>query len=159
MSNINYEDHSVKKQNVDYYIYLVHIALADGFISNNEWALLNRIGQKLGFSDNEIDTIVDTARHSDYFPPYELFDRFAQVYEVVKMILADGVIDNNEMRLARSFAIKSSFRENEIPGLLVLLISGIKEGKDEDELFEVYRKMKKAELQPVDSIVSEANTD
>jgi uncharacterized tellurite resistance protein B-like protein len=159
MSTINYEDHSVKKQNIDYYIYLVHIALADGFISNTEWALLNRIGQKLGFSDIEIDTIIDTARHSDYFPPYELSDRFAQVYEVVKMILADGVIDNNEMRLARSFAIKSSFREDEIPGLLVLLISGIKEGKDEDDLFEIYRKMKKVVLQPGVSIVLAANPD
>jgi hypothetical protein len=58
----------------------------------------------------------------------------------VKMILADGVIDKNEMRLANDLAAKSGFQESEIPSLLVLLIRGIKEGKDEEDLFESYKK-------------------
>jgi uncharacterized tellurite resistance protein B-like protein len=143
MNDIHFADHSIKKQNSDYFIYLVHVAIADGSISQSEWILLKRIGQRLGFSDHEIDAIVATASKSDYIPPYELFDRFEQVYEVVKMTLADGVIDNSEMRLASSFAMKSSFRENEIPGLLVLLMSGIKEGKSEEELFEIFRKSRR----------------
>jgi hypothetical protein len=76
----------------------------------------------------------------DYIPPYELSKRFDQVYEIVKMTLADGAISNSEMRLASGFAVKSGFSEREIPKLLVLLISGIKNGKDEESLFEVYKK-------------------
>jgi uncharacterized tellurite resistance protein B-like protein len=143
MNEIKFSDHSLKKQNLDYYIYLVHVALADGIISNREWEMLNRVGQKLGFSETEIDTIIDTSSKSDYFPPYELSERFEQVYEVVKMILADGVIDKNEMRLAATFAMRSSFPENEIPGLLTFLMSGIREGKDEEELFEAYKRAKR----------------
>jgi hypothetical protein len=60
------------------------------------------------------------------------------------MVLSDGIIDKNEMRLATSFAIKSGFNENEIPGLLLLLISGIKQGNDEDDLFELYKKSRKS---------------
>jgi len=56
------------------------------------------------------------------------------------MVLVDGIIDKNEMRLANNFAMKSGFPDDEIPKLLVLLISGIKEGKDEDDLFEKYKK-------------------
>jgi hypothetical protein len=143
MNVIDCADHSKKKQNTDYFVHLVHIALADDIITRTERELLNRIGLRLGFSDLEIDTIIGSASKSDYIPPYELFDRFEQVYEIVKMTLADGVIDKNEIRLAGSFAAKSSFRENEIPGLLVLLISGIREGKNEEELFELYKKTRK----------------
>jgi hypothetical protein len=36
--------------------------------------------------------------------------------------------------------MKSGFRENEIPRLLVLLIGGIRQGKYEDELFKKYKR-------------------
>jgi len=139
MNSIDFSNHPVKKQNIDYFVHLVHIALSDGIISKNELDLLNRIGKKLGFEDNDISTIIGTANKTDYIPPYDLFDRFEQVYEIVKMTLVDGTIDKNEIRLASSFAAKSNFKENDIPGLLVLLISGIRQGKNEEELFEVYK--------------------
>ena len=55
------------------------------------------------------------------------------------MTLADGAIDKNEIRIATSFAIKSGFDEDEIPSLLLLLINGIKKGKNESELLENYK--------------------
>lgn len=143
MTILNYFDHPLKKQNLDYFTHLVRIAKVDDIISNTEQELLYRIGHKLGFTDPEIDTLIETTDKSDYIPPYELSKRFDQVYEIVKMTLADGVIDKNEMRLANGFAIKSGFNESEIPNLLVLLIHGIREGKDEDELFETYMKERK----------------
>ncbi|MCX6327434.1 MAG: hypothetical protein NT144_12425 [Bacteroidia bacterium] len=143
MSILNYFDHPIKKQNIDYFVHLVRIAKADDVISNHELELLHRIGKKLGFADPEINNLIESTGKSDFIPPYELSKRFDQVYEIVKMTLADGLVDNNEMHLARGFAIKSGFNENEIPNLLVLLIRGIKEGKDEEDLFELYKKEKK----------------
>ena len=144
MNNIDFSDHSIKKQNIDYFVHLVRIAKADDIISNPELELLNRIGKKLGFSDLAIDNLIESTGKSDYIPPYELSGRFEQVYEIVKMTLADGVIDKNEMRLASSFASKSNFKDDEIPNLLVMLINGIKQGKDEEDLFEQYKKYKKS---------------
>jgi hypothetical protein len=144
MNTSEYFDHPIKKQNKDYFIYLVRIAKADDNVTGPELQSLHRIGRRLGFTDPEIDKLVITTAKSDYIPPYELSKRFEQVYEIVKMTLADGIIDNHEMRLASSFAIKSGFSENEIPGLLVLLLNGIKQGKDEDELFESYKKERKS---------------
>ena len=140
MNTLEFFNHSVKKQNIEYFVHLVRIALADDIITNNELALLHRIGKKLGFTDPEIENLIDTTGKSDYIPPYELAQRFEQVYEVIKMILADGNIDKNEIRLASGFASISGFRESEIPNLLVLLIKGIKQAKDHEELFETYKK-------------------
>jgi hypothetical protein len=143
MNIVNFFDHPGKKQNKEYFVHLVRIAKADDTISNSELELLHRIGRKLGFTDPEIENLIATTDKSDYIPPYELSKRFEQVYEIVKMTLADGVIDNHEMRLATSFAIKSGFDDSEIPRLLGLLLSGIKQGKDEEELFEVFKKDRK----------------
>jgi hypothetical protein len=144
MNILSYTNHPVKKQNIEFFIHLVRIAIADDIISNNEMLLLHRIGSKLGFTDPEIDTLIDSTAKSDYIPPNEFSKRFEQVYDIVKMTLADGIIDKDEMRLASSFATKSGFKENEIPKLLVLLISGIKQGINEEDLFEAYKKERKA---------------
>ena len=140
MKTLEYFDHPVKKQNIEYFVQLVRIALADDIITTNEMELLHRIGKRLGFTEPEIVNIIETTGKSYYIPPYELSARFEQVYDIVNMTLADGVIDKNEMRLANIFAAKSGFLDSEIPNLLLLLIRGIREGKDEEELFEYYKK-------------------
>jgi hypothetical protein len=143
MSHLDYFEQPQKKQNKEYFVHLVRIAKADDVVSLNELELLQRIGRNLGFTDPETEMLIETTAKSDYIPPYELSKRFDQLYEIVKMTLADGVIDNSEMRLANAFALKSGFTESELPKLLVLLISGIKNGKDEEDLFEVYQKGRK----------------
>jgi len=143
MSHSDFFDHPQKKQNKDYFVHLVRIAKADDIMSHKELELLHRIGKNLGFTDPEIDKLIETTAKSDYHPPYELSKRFDQVYEIVKMTLADGKIENQEMRLATAFAVKSNFNESEIPSLLALLIRGIKEGKDEEDLFKAFVKNRK----------------
>ena len=143
MKTLEYFDHPVKKQNIEYFVQLVRIALADDIITTNEMELLHRIGKRLGFTEPEIVNIIETTGKSYYIPPYELSARFEQVYDIVNMTLADGVIDKNEMRLANSFAANSGFKESEIPNLLILLINGIKQGSDHEDLFEVYKKQRK----------------
>jgi uncharacterized tellurite resistance protein B-like protein len=140
MNHLEYFDHPEKTANKSYFVHLVRIAKADNVVSSGEMVLLHQIGRNLGFTDPEIDILIEKTSPSDYNPPYELSKRFDQVYEIVKMTMADGVIDNSEMRLASGFAVKSGFSETEIPKLLYLLINGIKQGKDEESLFEVYRK-------------------
>jgi uncharacterized tellurite resistance protein B-like protein len=144
MNHLDNFDHPQKKQNKDFFVHLVRIAKADDIMNHSELTLLNRIGKNLGFTEPEINNLIETTSKSDYDPPYELSKRFAQVYEILKMTLADGHIENQEMRLAKEFALKSSFNETEIPSLLVLLINGIRDGKDEEELFEIFMKRRKA---------------
>jgi hypothetical protein len=143
MNIFNFFEHPEKKLNRDYFVQLVRSAKADDIIHNSELELLQSIGKKLGFTEPEINTLIATTDKSDYIPPYELSKRFDQVYEIIRMISADGEVDNSEIKLAEGFAMRSGFSEEEIPNLLALLIRGIKEGNDEEELFEVYKKIRK----------------
>lgn len=143
MDILDHFEHHDKKQNKEHFIDLIQVALADGIIDQKEMELLHRMGRNLGFTDPEIDGLIESSYKAVHVPPYELSKRFEQVYNIVKMILADGLIDDNEMRLANIYATKLSFTENEIPKLLALLINGIREGKDEEDLLEIYKKERK----------------
>lgn len=140
MSILEHFDHSERKQDKEHFKHLIQVALADGKIEDNEFKMLHRLGKNMGFTDPEIDDLLESTKQSTYNPPYELSKRFEQIYGIVKMVLADDKIDNNEMRLATGLALKSGFSENEIPALLVLLIDGIKKGEDEEDLFKIYKK-------------------
>lgn len=134
-----FESHT-KSQSKDHFIHLVQVALADGKIDQAEMELLFRIGVSKGLVEPEIEALIESTKKAVYQPPYELSQRFEQVYETVKMMLADGKIENAEMKLVTSFALKSGFNENEIPGILILLMDGVKKGADVDDLFEIYKK-------------------
>jgi uncharacterized tellurite resistance protein B-like protein len=146
MSIANVFDHAGKKHNKEYFIQIVRSAKADDIIHNSELELLHRIGTKLGLTEPEIKILIEETDKYDYIPPYELAKRFEQVYEVVGMIMADGKVDESEKRLVTGFAVKSGFSDEEIPGLISLLIAGKKEGKDEEELFDQYKNARKAGL-------------
>ncbi len=142
MGILNFLGHHNEKD-IEHFNHLIQIAVADGVISDTEKSSLYRIGHKLGFSDQEIETFIESEKKSHFIPPYELSKRFERMYDVMKMIIIDGVIDDKEMELAEHLAERYHFKNEEIPALLELIIQGIKEGKDEEDLFEYYKKQRK----------------
>ena len=136
---------TAKRDNIEYFVQLVRIAMADDTISDSENELLHRIGKKIGFNDTEIDNLIETTGKAAYIPPEKLFERFGQVYDVVGMTMADGVVDKTEIYLAGRFAANCGFKESEIPNLLAMLMRGIKRKTTEKELFEIYRLSKKTD--------------
>lgn len=131
-----------KNDNIEYFVQLVRIALADDAIKNDEMKLLYKIGVKLGFTETEIKSLIEATENAFNIPPNELSRRFAQVYNLVKMTIVDEVIGKNEIRLVSNFAAQSGFKETEITNLLSLLITGIKQGLEDDDLFEIYMMKK-----------------
>ena len=147
--NIKYKSHKmdkmdshsdlIVKDNAEYFVHLIRIALVDDVITTKELELLHRVSKRLGFTVEETDHLIRTTEKSDYTPPTGLRARFDQLYEIVSITLVDGSINKNEMYLASSFAAKSGFNEKEIPTLLVLLLNGIRQGKNKDELFKEFQ--------------------
>jgi hypothetical protein len=129
MSHLENFDHPLKKQNKGFFVYLVKIAMADGIIWYTELELLHQMGRKLGFTEPEIKNLIYTASKQAYDPPYELAKRFEQLYDIVKMSLSDGQIDNHKMRLGSAFAEKSGFKESEIQALLVMIMAVLEKAR------------------------------
>lgn len=86
MEIMNFSNHSILKQNLEYFVLLVQIAKADDTISAAESELSYKIGNKLGFKDSDIYNIIATTEKADCIPPNEFSNRFEQVYDLAKMI-------------------------------------------------------------------------
>lgn len=140
---LSYFDSHAKKHNRDYFIQLLNIAKADGTISESESTLLHRLGKRLGFTDEEIEHIMANPGQSSYHAPVELAQKFEQFYDVVKMILADGIVTDEERKIASHFAVASGFQESETALLMDVLVTGIRNGVDEDDLFSEYKKKRR----------------
>lgn len=135
----NYEKQH-KKEAKEHFMQLIQIAKADGIIEQSELILLQHYGQKMGFTDTEIDDIIKSTNESDFNPPYELEKRFEQLYRIVKMVFSDVNIDIKDIELVTKTAAKSGFQPHEISILIPYLIVGIKKGMDDEDLFEEYFK-------------------
>lgn len=140
MKFLDHFDHPERKQGKEHFIHLVQVAKADGKVDERELAMLNRIGSKFGLTETEIKELLLVDKSSDYIPPYELSKRFEQVYDIMRIVCADKKIDESELDLVRSLALKSGFNETEIPLLTTVLIEGIKKDEDEEDLFTLYKK-------------------
>jgi hypothetical protein len=140
---MNFSDfitHHGKRINKDHFIHLVRVAMSDGKIEKSELTFLHKEGRKFGLTDPEIDKILNSEANHDYTPPYSLKDKFDELYNIAGMILADDVITDSEKRMIKRYAIAAGFSDEVIVKLLDFLFEGIRQGKDEDELFHDFKK-------------------
>jgi uncharacterized tellurite resistance protein B-like protein len=141
-SILNYFDNYDKKASKEHFLQLIQVASADGVVDKSELDLLHRMGKNLGLTEPEIDNLIQSKDSKIYTPPYELEKRFHQLYDVVAMALADGVIFKNEMQMIKKFATASGFNDNDSEHIINLLINGIKYKKSEEELFLSFKQRK-----------------
>lgn len=139
---LNYFDHHDKKASKEHFLHLIQVANADGVIDRKESELLHRVGKRLGFTDPEIDELIQKHDSKIYTPPYELEERFHQLYDVVAMAMADGVLFTNEINMIKRLAIASSFSDADTEKLLNLIVNGIKQNRSEEELFQTFKQRK-----------------
>jgi uncharacterized tellurite resistance protein B-like protein len=142
MSVLEYFDHNEKRQKKDLFSQLVKVSKADGKIEFKEEKQLYNIGRRCGLTEEEIEKIIQNKEISEYIAPMELQKRFEHLYQVIKIVLADNEIDESEIKMVRYFAKSAHFTDAEIDKVLPLLLHGIPEGKDEEDLFAEYRKIR-----------------
>jgi hypothetical protein len=129
-----------KRINKEHYLHLVQVSKADGKINPDELELLHREGRKFGLTDPEIDKFIENETRNNYNPPYLLHEKFEHLYNVAEMILADEIITVEERKLINRFAIEAGFSDKTIANLTELLLTGIKNGEDEEKLFQLFKK-------------------
>jgi hypothetical protein len=119
----------------EHFIHLVQVARLDDKIQQSELELLHREGKKFGLTDPEIDEIIKSEKTHYYDPPYSLSDKFDQLYNISRMILADDLVTESEKRMIRIYAIAAGFKDENVEKLLDLFIDEIRKGTDEETLF------------------------
>jgi hypothetical protein len=124
------------KKDTSHFRQLIALAKTDGLISESELELLYSIGAKNNFKTEEIDELLNDNSPLNLVIPSNDSDRFDQIFDMVQMMLADGVIDETEIDFCINLADKLGFRKA-IIGVLVRKISmNISSGSDKEKIKE-----------------------
>ena len=126
---------------------LAALAKADGHIDAREMNFILAVGKKNGVNSTDVQALISGSKDAGNELPTNDSERFDQIFDLVDMMLADGVVDETEMDFCIMMAEKLGFRKA-IVGLLVRKISqGVKDGlpreriKDESTAFLNYNDL------------------
>jgi len=124
----------------DHYIHLVQASRIDGKISKEEIDILHHKGKHFGLTDPEIDKIINSEKDHHYTPRYSLKGKFEDLYNVAQIVLADGHISEAEKKILKRMSIESGFEDSKLDGIIEILLDGVKENADDEELLKKFKK-------------------
>lgn|SRR5687768_15416321 len=108
------------------------LAKIDGHIDPAEINFIIAIGTKHGMRASDVKSLLaDSSKITAQLPSNDS-ERFDQIYDMVEMMLADGIVDENEMDFCIHMATRLGFKKS-VVGVLVRKIStGVKDGLTRD---------------------------
>ncbi|QKG55887.1 TerB family tellurite resistance protein [Hymenobacter sp. BRD128] len=115
---------------------LAALAKADGHVDDREMNFIITVGKKNGVSANDVRKLVAGQTNCLADLPGNDSERFDQIFDLVDMMLADGIVDETEMDFCIMMAEKLGFRKA-IVGVLVRKISqGVKDAVPRERIKE-----------------------
>ncbi|WP_026776200.1 hypothetical protein [Polaribacter sp. Hel_I_88] len=98
------------KQEIGHFANVVKIAKADGIISDDERALLAKVGKKLNITVEEFKIIFEQPEKFPTNSPISYDDRIERLYRLSKMVLANGEAKLVEVKLMQKIAVRLNFK-------------------------------------------------
>ena len=88
---------------------LVALAEADGKLHEDEIDLLNKIGKHYGLKKNQILEIFKNQSSTELKIPANYDQKINQLFEMVKLMMIDNIIDKKEVEIAKEMANNLKF--------------------------------------------------
>lgn len=96
-------------QEIGHFANIVKMAKANGKISEGEEALLINASKRLNITLEEFNEILLNPEKFPLNPPVNYDERIERLFRLTKMILADGEVDVNEVKLLHKVAVGLHF--------------------------------------------------
>lgn len=106
------------KRKLGHFSALVNVAMVDGPLSTQEEMLLMRLARRLDINELQYNEIIKNPKKYPIHPTHSQEIRMKQLYDMFKMIFADGEIAEIEARYLKRYAITLGFKEEEAERLI-----------------------------------------
>lgn len=120
-----------------HFLNLYAMALSDTQIDTAELETLYKIGYEKGIEKNEIDDLILHPDKVKFSFPETLNEKVIYLYDLAKIILADGVVDSNERKTLELFCTRFGFENGNISTIAEYLISCAKNNIQVTDLLEI----------------------
>ena len=133
MSFSNLYTSRFKSRNRDHFAAIVRIALADGIISDQEQAFINRTAINLEIEDTEVNSIIENINDYPINPPVSKQIRLERLYDLSRMVFVDNIADEAEKKLMHRLVIGLGFEVDKANEIIEKSFQEILKGSDEEE--------------------------
>lgn len=110
------------------------LAKVDGHLDATEMNYLIALGQKNGLKPEDVKNLIANSSNAHFHFPENDSERFDQIYDLVEMMLADGIVDDDEMTFCMEMAAKLGFRRTLVGVLVRKITTGVKDGLSRDDI-------------------------
>ncbi len=118
---------------------LIKLSQVDGVISGDEQLVLDRMAKRLEILAATQKEIKENLDQFAIVPPVSYDERITYLYDLVKIVVSDGFVDDEEKTMLQKMAIKLGFNNENIVTKAIDFIA-----KDHDDLEEFIEDIKKS---------------
>ena len=122
-----------KQRNRDHFAAIVRVALADGIITDEEKAFLNRTAINLEIEDTEVEEIMANPDNYPINPPANKKGRLERLYDLTRMVYADNIADEGEIELLNRLVIGLGFSTEDATSIAKKALALVDDGLDDDD--------------------------
>ncbi|MFP2996951.1 TerB family tellurite resistance protein [Spongiivirga sp. MCCC 1A20706] len=114
MSFSNLYQSGFKQRNRSHFAAIVHVAMTDDKITDQEQAFLNRLARSLEIEDEEYQRIVKNYKDYPINPPLTYNSRLERLYDLARMVYADDVLGEGQHELLGRLSVGLGFTPENI---------------------------------------------
>ncbi len=97
---------------------LIAMAMADGSLGSEEEQFLYRVGARYGLKDRQITLLINSDKPFSLFVPDSHLKKMDQLYDLMKMVYADGIVHNKEVELCEEVVDRFGYSQEMVPWLM-----------------------------------------
>jgi uncharacterized tellurite resistance protein B-like protein len=109
MSFVDLFDTGFKDRNKGHFSAIVRVAIADGSLSPEEKAFLDKLAVSLEISKEEYEEILENPLKYPINPPYLYIQRLERLYDLSRMVYADHILGPKQKEILTKFALALGF--------------------------------------------------
>ena len=103
---------------------LIALAKADGHLHQAEEKMIYQIGDKYGLKDRQIASLLRSEKKLELHVPETHDEKMDQLYDVVMMVYADGVVEDSEVEFCEELVDKFGYKKDIVQWLIKIFDEG-----------------------------------
>lgn len=117
-----------------HFLSLYSMALSDAEFHETEMLLLYELGNQRGIPKEEIDQLILNAATAPVIYPVSTAEKIEYLYDYARLILADGVVQEDERKTLEKFCLRFQFANEHVPVIAELLIEAARKHTPVEEV-------------------------
>ena len=130
-----------QKRNIDHFASIVRLALADGIVTEGEEKLLKRLAKRFHIFEDKYKDIIENPSEYPVDPPLSYDKRIERLYDLSKMVMADGEVSEEELAVLRRVGVGLGFPTKNVDKIADESVRLISEDADVDDFTKVIKRV------------------